>query len=211
MPFIPVPNGVRVCLRFAKAGQQVCNVFYVDAHGAITLTTLNQVGSIFKTWWNTYMQPITGSDTSLQAIEVVDASESGGIGIEYTTGLPLTGASSGSALPNNVTVASKLTTGRTGRSYRGRSYFNGLTDTNLQADQQHITTTMQGVLDAAFDQLISALISQTLNLAVASLYSGVDVNHKPIPRSSGVLTDIIGASTNLTLDSQRRRLPERGS
>lgn len=205
MAFIPTPNGIKVCLRFTKAGQQVCNVFHVLGPATPTTTDMETIAGIFVGAWSDHMQAVTTPDVSLEAVEVTDISVAGGLGIVYTTGLPLVGSSSGNATPNNVTVATKLLTGRTGRSYRGRSYNIGISTNNLQADQQHITSALQGVIGAFFAELITNLQTADFPLAVLSLFTG------GAPRAAGVLTAIINVATNLVLDSQRRRLPERGS
>lgn len=205
MPFIPTPNGVKVCMKFTKAGQQCCNIFHVRVPSAPDEAMLNTIGSIFKTAWNDKLETSTANDTTLDAIEVTDISTAGGLGIVYTTGLPEAGGPGNNPLPNNVTVATKLLTGRTGRSYRGRFYMNGVSAPFVTADAQHITPTMQGHLRDFVDQLVADLLLEGLNLAIASFFSG------GVPRTSGVLTDVTGATINSTLDSQRRRLPERGS
>lgn len=205
MPFIPTPNGIKVCMRFTKAGQQVCNVFHCMGPDPVTVTDLETIAGIFISAWTDHMQAVTTPDVSLDAVEVVDISTAGGIGIEYTTGLPLVGTSSGNATPNNVTVATKLLTGRTGRSYRGRSYNIGISTNNLGTGQQTISTALQTVLGAFFAELISNLATSDYPLAVLSLFTG------GAPRAAGVLTAITNVATNLVLDSQRRRLPERGA
>lgn len=210
MPFIPIPNGIKVCMRFTKAGQQCCNVFYVKTPNPPDTTLLNTIGSVFKTAWNANLQGYTSQDVTLDAIEVTDQSVAGGIGIEYTTGLPLTGNTTLGAMPNNVTIATKLLTGLTGRAHRGRFYMIGVPATEVATDKQHISTTLRTQLMNFVEVLAADLITEGLELVIASLYQGVDANKKPIPRTSGILTTVIGEAVNLTLDSQRRRLPERG-
>lgn len=205
MAFIPTPNGVKICLRMTKAGQQVCNVFHVKVATAPTMAELEVIAGIFISTWQTYLQNVTASDVSFDAVEATDISVAGGLGVEVTSGLPLVGTSIGGPMPNNVTVATKLTTGMTGRSHRGRSYDIGLTENNITADRQHITAGLIAVFTDYFTNLISALAGNSTPLAVLSLFAD------KLPRAAGVLTNITNSSTNATLDSQRRRLPERGS
>jgi len=205
MPFIPTPNGIKVCLKFSKAGQQVCNVFHVLGPNDVTETILAEIASIFLNNWVTDLKPAVSSDTTLQSIEVTDISTFGGIGIEYTTGLPQSGTGSGASLPNNVTVATKLLTGHTGRNFRGRSYFNGMTTDLITSDKQHIVSGLVTALNTFFSDVISDLTAVDMALAVLSLVTG------GVPRTAGVLTAVTNVLTNLTLDSQRRRLPERGA
>lgn len=204
MPFIPIPDGVKVCMRFNNCDQLACNVFHVKVTEEITEAVLNAIGAIFKNWWVTSMKPNVPPDISLEAVEVTDASVSGGLGVEYTTGLPVTGSNSNPPMPQNVTAAVKLTTGHTGRSYRGRSYVVGLPN-SFRDNKGHLTSAAQTAIDTAYEALIDALQAATWDLAIASLYSG------GAPRAAGILTPVIAASVNLALDSQRRRLPERGA
>jgi hypothetical protein len=150
------------------------------------------------------MQPLTNAATSLQAIEVTDVSQENGVGIIYTSGLPLVGEGTGDTMPNNSTVASKLVSGLTGRSQRGRSYFVGMDRENTTANRQGITAAFQDALTEAWEALIDAIGTEGFELVVKSLF------HNGVPRTTGVVTPITNAVVNTTLDSQRRRLPERG-
>jgi hypothetical protein len=205
MPFIPTPNGVKVCMKFTKSGQQCCNVFHVDSGGAATVADLILIASIFKDKWSTHLGAFTSADTALSDIEVTDISEEGKPGIVYTAGLPATGNPVMGALPNNVTVATKLLTASTGRSYRGRFYMVGTPSGKLTGDSQHITADLVAALEAFVEDVAATLITEGFKLAILSLV------HNKAPRLEGVLTEVLGSTVNLTLDSQRRRLPERGS
>lgn len=205
MPHIPIPNTARVCLRYLQEDENTCNVFHVRAPADPTEADLIEIAEVFAAWWNTDYRPLVQQFTSLQAIEVTDMSADDEEGIVYTTGLPLAGGNAGGALPNNVTICSKFNTGLTGRSRRGRSYFAGLPQGALQPDQQRITSTFQTQLQAAWADLRSSLITAGFEWVVASLYTD------GAPRVTGVTTPITSATVNTALDSQRRRLPERGS
>lgn len=192
-------------MRFTKAGQQICNVFHVRTDTPGDLGTLETIGGVFAAWWIDHLAPISTNAISLQAVEVTDVSVASGAGIEYTDGLPVAGSDNTGTMPNNVAVAVKLASGLTGRSFRGRSYYPGLSYTSLNSDKQTITTTMQTALKTIFEGLLADLVAEGMNLVVQSLFTG------GAPRAAGVITDIGSVSVNPTLDSQRRRLPERGS
>lgn len=211
MAHIPIPDGVKVCMRYSKAGQQVCNVFHVRVSDPITAPFLNTIAGAFKEAWADNLAAWTSGDVSLEAIEVTDQSVEGGIGVEYTTGLPIPGNGARTSSPNNVTVSTKLATGMTGRSRRGRFYMVGVPADQLEADKQHVNSVVRGALVDFVENLMANLALEGVNLAVASLYSGTDGDGNPIPRAAGILTDVLNASVNATLDSQRRRLPERGA
>lgn len=211
MAFVPVPDGIKVVMKFLIAGQQVCNVFYCTTTSTVDDTFLDTLGAAIKDWWVANCKPWQVTALSLQAIELTDASVAGGIGIEYTTGLPQPGANAGVALPNNVTLAVKLGTGHTGRSYRGRQYWLGLPEAYLDSTKNAVLSTYLTNVKGAYDLLISDIVSAGAELVIASLYSGVDSDGKPIPRTTAVTTPVGSVSVNPTVDSQRRRLPERGA
>lgn len=211
MAFIPVPDGIKCVMRFSKASQQVCNVFYVTTPDTVDDTLLDTLGSTLYNWWYANGRLLQSNDVALQAIELTDVSVEGGLGIEYTTLLPANAIGGVDYLPNNVTLAIKLSSGMTGRSNRGRQYWIGIKQNQLASDYNHITTTFQTAIKGAYDSLISDLVSAGFTLVIASLYSGVDGDGKPIPRTTGVTHEVASVVVNATIDSQRRRLPERGA
>lgn len=205
MPFVPTPNTVKVCLRYTQNGQQTCNVFHVDLGTDPGVIDMTAIGALFASWWIAEMKPLTQNATSLDAVEVTDISAPSAEGIVYTTGLPSAGTSGDDSMPNNSTIVTKLASGLTGRSRRGRSYFAGLGRNALNPDRQTVTSTFQGALEDAFIELRDLIIAAGFEWVVTSLISG------GVPRTTGLNTPITNAVVNPTLDSQRRRLPERGA
>lgn len=205
MPHVLTPNTVKVCLRFLQNGQNTCQVYHVDVGQEPTVAILNTLGGLFKTWWNSYIRDFTHSGTSLQAVELYDVSSDDDDGVIYTTGLPLSGSAAAGPMPNNVSVATKLLTGLTGRSRRGRKFFAGLDAAYIAAGSQQITPALQTGLQTAFTQLITDLTEEAMVWVVNSIISN------GVPRLVGLNTPIIGTLTNVVLDSMRRRLPERGN
>lgn len=192
-------------MRYNQTGQEVCNVFHVNAGAEPTVEMLGDIAQIFFDWWDTEMKPLQHAGVTLQAIEVTDISGPDEEGIVFSAGLPLAGSHSGGSLPNNVTLATKLATGLTGRSRRGRSYLVGLPLTQLETGSQTVADSYITLLQGAFADLLTALAVEGFNLAVLSLVSG------GVPRTEGLLTDVTSVVTNDVVDSQRRRLPGRGS
>lgn len=198
-------------MQFIYQGQRCENVYYVEGSAPWTATTLNTLASVFATWWETELEPNVPESLTLDRVLARDMTVEAGPSIEYTTGLPASGDQSVEALPNNVTVAIKWTTGLAGRSFRGRTYHLGLADAGVAANA--LTPTAHTLLTAAYNQLLNDIVTEdpTWSLVVASFFHGVDVNHDPIPRASAVLTPILTAVVDDIIDSQRRRLPGRGS
>jgi hypothetical protein len=113
---------------------------------------------------------------------------------------PIEGTRSSPVLPANVTLAVSLRTPFAGRSFRGRTYWVGLSEGSVQGDFV-IPAVAQGVL-AAIQQLIET-VPQPLNaqLAVVSRY------HNGAPRGVGIATPVTSAVlVDSRVDTQRRRL-----
>lgn len=203
MPFVPIPDCVKVEMVFGQAGQIVQNVYHVRDPIIPSVGTLTSIAEMFKGWWDVEVQTLMSSKVSLNSIKVTSLETETSLGIEYVDGLPLAALGSPNALPNNATVAVKWLTGVRGRSYRGRTYHIGLT--TLQVTESTLSELAQTALTAAYNELISTAEANDTPLVVASRVAN------GAPRPVGVTTTVTGCSVNRTVDSQRRRLPERGT
>jgi len=122
-----------------------------------------------------------------------------------TTGLPAAGTNGGSAMPNNVAACISLKSTSRGRSARGRSYICGIPNEALIAPSE-INTTYQAALEAAWSDALSAGADDGWTPVVASRFTG------GVARTTGVTFPIVTiAMFDNVLDSQRRRLPGRGT
>lgn len=203
MTFVPFPNTVKVEMVFSQAGQIVQNVYHVRDTSFVTVGSLTTIAELFKGWWDVELQTLVSSKVTLNSIKVTSLETPTSLGIEYVDGLPLAALGSPNALPNNATVAIKWLTGVRGRSYRGRTYHIGLT--TLQVAESTLNEVSQTALTDAYNELRTLAFDAGLPLVVASRISG------GVPRETGEITFITGCSVNRTVDSQRRRLPERGT
>lgn len=205
MAHVPTPNTVKACLRYVQNGQNTCNVFHFDVGTEPTEALLRDVADMLTNWWVTEMADLTHGGTSLQAVEVVDVSADNQEGIVSTAGLPVSGTHTGTALPNNVTVCVKCATGFTGRTRRGRKYVAGLEREQAQADGQTLTEVARQAFEDAFRALVTDAATAGFTWVINSIMED------GVPRLVGLNTPVTDISVNGTLDSQRRRLPERGA
>lgn len=206
MAFIPAVDTARVAMHFTQDLQQVENVFYVQSIAGWDAASLSTLAGIVKAWWNTSIKPTTSNTVSLNEIDCKDMSSSSGVEIVYSTGLPLVGSSGSPANPNSVTFAIKLVTGLGGRSFRGRQYIIGLTQGNLNADANTVTSAAMAIYTTGYNALITSLAAAyTPGMVIASFHSG------GAPRITATLTAVTAALfADNVVDSQRRRLPGRG-
>lgn len=203
MAFIRVPNTVMVEMIFRQDGQYVENVYHCSNAVSYDESDMANLIDVFRTWWDTDIQPLVTSNLSLVNFIATDLDSQTGPRVEDASGLPLAGSLAGASMPNNVTLVVKWTTGNRGRSFRGRTYHLGLEDG--QVTQNTIAATPLANLTTAYNNLIVDVTTAGWTLVVASRYAD------NAPRAEGITTPITLASIEGTVDSQRRRLPGRGA
>jgi len=209
MPFIPVPDAAKVALKFTQFGQQCVNTMWFVKDGGWTSEDLTDLATAINSWAIAELLPNQSNETLYNGCTAVDMSAEGQEGVEVPVVPAEEGGNVTPALPTNVTAAVKFLTGFTGRSNRGRNFFLGLATNTVDNDE--ITTTVQGTIIAAYDALASYLTGLAADHVVASLYSGVDVNGNPIPRTTGVTKVVTQYAMDRAIDSMRRRLIGRGT
>jgi len=202
MPFVPFPLVCKAELIFRQDNQIIENVLHYRAIATVGIEAMELLADSLKTQWNTSLKPLTHSSVSLVAIRITNLETEFSPVVEYVSGLPIAGTLAGTQLPNNVTVVAKFTTLARGRSFRGRAYQVGLSTTAINGNV--LTSTYRTSLQAAWLLMLDMGGEEGWRLVVASRISG------GAPRPDGVSTIVEGVSVNPTLDSQRRRLPERG-
>lgn len=203
MPYIPAPNVLRAELLFSWDGQSCETVLDFLPATPPLLTDMNELGAHLVTWWSTTLRSNLPVNISLQRIQITDQTFENAPSIAYSTGLPLLGTNVGPSLPNNVAMVVTKRTLFRGRSYRGRIYHPGLLEgivVNNTIDSGFATSVKN-----AYAALISfTTLSDAWEMCVVSRYANNN------PREVAVVTPVWSMDVNLTVDSQRRRLPGRG-
>lgn len=202
MPFVPFVNTAKLELVYRWDNQIVENVLHYQTTQAPTVGIMEQLAGAVSGLWNLYLKPLQTSSSQLTAIKVTSLVTDNAPGIEYTSGLPVSGTGSAASVPNNVAVVVKWTTALRGRSYRGRTYHLGIPQASVSASA--LTSGYRTSLLQAWGNFVIVGTNPTWNLVVASRFT----NNQP--REIGLATVVNGLSINPTVDSQRRRLPERG-
>lgn len=205
MPFVPVVNTVSVEFRTTWDGQQCENRIFVDLFTTPTQALCQAVANAGLTWWTGNMVAITPSTLALREVYVRDQSQLNGFQATATPTGALPGTLLSPSLPNNVSVCASIRTSFTGRSARGRWYFQGLTEGGVVGN-----TVDAGVLtsiDAALTNLASAIAALGWNWVIVSYISLGD------PRPGGPVKFSVNniLFVDSTVDSMRRRLPGRGT
>lgn len=205
MAFVPVPDTAMVEMVYTQDGQYCENVFHVWCDGGIADEALTDVAEAFIGWWEDSLKSLVAVGVSLVNVRVTKLDTNVSLGIEYATGLPIASTMAQEQLPNNVTVAVKWLTGFRGRSFRGRSYMIGLPRGKVINNQ--LETAYHASLLTAWGNLVAAVATIGINYELVV----VSRRHDNADRSFGISTPVVDAVIDTTVDSQRRRLPGRGS
>lgn len=201
--YIPVANTVKAEMIYLQDGQYVENVFHVKQGSGWTLEEMALVADNLLDFWENWYRPSYPSTYSLRTVRITNLNTVNSSVVERQ----LVPAQFGTrtldpALPNHVTAAIKWVTMFRGRSYRGRTYIPCLTESLVAGN--HLSE--DGVT------LVSSFAAHVHEALELGGHSHVVVSYcnEGAWRTDGVTTDIDTYGVNEVLDSQRRRLPERG-
>jgi hypothetical protein len=191
-------------MRFTQQGQRVENVYHVLNDAGWDSASMTTLAQVFKDWWDTWIKALVKESVELTEIAVTDQTTVDAPGLIYTDGLPIPGIhSAGTEMPMNVTFAVKWSGLLRGRSNNGRTFHVGVTSDIVTGSA--LNSSIPALFAGYYAQLITAINTAGYTLVVCSY------RHGGAPRSEASLTAIIAASIEATLDSQRRRLPGRGT
>lgn len=203
-PFVPFVNGCQVEMLYTQDGQHVENTYHFALGSALTAAKADAIGDyMVNTWETTNMRPLRHTSVSWVGIRIRDLTAVDAPIYTPTPSGGFNGSLAGAAPPNNVTVSVKKNTARGGRSYRGRIYHIGLSETQITSNTLNAGVT--GLLVAGYNVLLSSAAQS----AVGVLCVPSRMQNK-VWLTEGVETPITGFTIDTTVDSQRRRLPGRG-
>jgi len=204
MAFIPVPNTIQAELVYVWNGETCENVLHYEATGAPDLAEMTALAAALATWWNTNIRTIVSNQLSLTNIKITDLNFANAPGIDYSVGMPMIGAVANDSMPNNVSLSIAKRTVFRGRSFRGRIYHAGLAETQV-AGNDVLLATGNSILAAWELAKTFTAAGETFTMVVVSKYSG------GAERAEGLTTPVTNFTTDRKVDSQRRRLPGRGT
>lgn len=202
MAFIPIPNTARITLEYSFNGQIMVNVYWASKSTPLTTVDLTNILNIFQAWRTTQLRNRQHTSCLLNRLVAVDQTTQFSPSAEVVLAIPEPGLLAGDPAPGNVTVATTLLTALRGRAFRGRSFLLGVSEAEANANEYFLAGAT--ALTASYVQLITDLSAGGYQFAVGSRQLN------GVPRVVGVATPITGAITEVFLDSQRRRLTNRG-
>jgi hypothetical protein len=204
MPFVPVPNTAMVELLYTLDSQELENTLYFEGVAPWDATTLQQLALVLITWWVGEYGPLVSSALQFRGVKATSLESETAPGIEQPPATPQSGGDAAEVMPNNVTAAIKFVTALRGRSGRGRNYIAGLTTDDCSGNLFSSTTATSFV--NAYNALLDLTYPNDAQWVVVSRISEGE------ERATGLTSPVLNAAfADLILDSQRRRLPGRGT
>jgi len=202
MAFIPVPETAEVTMVYTGPNSnRMVNVYhYVRPTLGWDADSLGDLGEALLSWENTVAKAQRSNQITCIGVECRDISVQDSFVVSVAAIPPIAGTLTTPVLPANVTLAVSLRTPFAGRSFRGRTYWIGLSEGAVQGDfvqpgtAQNILAAVRGLLED---------VPQPLNaqLAVVPRY------HNGQPRAVGIATPVTSAVlVDTRVDTQRRRL-----
>jgi len=203
-PYIPVTNVAKCELVYTVLDQIVENVLHFSNTVPWNVTSLLQLGADAKDAWAANLRNNQSTDAQLIKIRLTDLTTETGAAVEYVTGLPLAGTIGNGVENGAQTIATKFTTDGRGRSRRGRAYNIGIPD-NAVTNNRITDTYAQEITDGW-----EAFRSDILGGTTAAIMVVVSLCQGKSWLEEGEAYAITGTSTDVWVDSQRRRLHGRG-
>jgi len=202
MPFVPAAGICEVFIEHNLNDKSGLGwvLHYEKSSGAWGPELFADLGAQLKAWWNTSIKPLVGAHCALTRIRMRDITTANSPIGDYSDGLPIVGTGSGSPPSNNVAWSIKKNSGLAGRSYRGRVYMLGMTESVITGN---LIDTGWGlnVIAAFNDALLLVGGDSDYGMVVVSKYSGGS------PRVNGLATDVISFSAaDYRVDTRRDRL-----
>lgn len=206
MADIPVPDTVKVEMVYTLSGRRLQNVYHVRFPFPASPADLEALADQMEAWHADYQRAIHTPGMELDLIDLTALDAPGSAVLTRPVTVARAGVlAGGQTVPLNSALCLKWSTGLSGRSYRGRTYHCGYTSAQLDGwtrlSQAHVTDVV-----GRYQQLLNYVGQAGGLLVVASKYSGIDTDGRPIPRAQGITTVIDTVSADTRLDSMRRRL-----
>jgi hypothetical protein len=203
MTFVPAPGILQVNQRATLYGQQIENVHYFELGFPPDPAGVQQAADDARDNWVTHMMPVLTEDYIYREAYVTDLTTQTS---PAATAVPIsltTGAGQSDAAPGSVTLCLSLRTSGRGRSSRGRQYISGLSEGSIIDNAWDSTKAAEVV--TAFQAYQNSMNLAGYNLVVLSRISEGNPRDLALAQAvTGILT------TDLFIDSQRRRLTGRG-
>jgi len=204
VPFVPAPNTMQVEIRMQLDGQKVENVLHFRHDTDIAAADAAALHTIIDNWWETLIRPQVSVNLTLHEFYMTDMSTQTSPTYSFPRTPPLAGQMTGECAPNNVAFCISLRTNARGRSARGRNYITGIPVSVLTLSE--VTTVWSSAIEGAYDNLRGLTSSSPWVMAIVSKRNNKEW------RTTALIQPVTAViALDNVVDSQRRRLPGRGT
>ena len=204
MAFVPAINVAAVGYVF-QIDEQYVEMEQEVIQTDLSTTGLNAVAAVALGAFRDAILPFLSNDLKCMEVVVADVSTEFGPVVTLPFAAEDVGGIEFMALPNNCSLCVTKVTAARGRSAHGRFYIPGI-PTNARRSPSHLSSTFMSDINGALVDFFAAFTAASFEPAIVSrVTSGAD-------RVSGLVQVMTQYRIyDDTLDSQRRRLPGRGS
>ena len=184
---------------------QACvNTLWFEKDTPYDADQLQDLVNELYTNWQSELKPLLSDDIALAGMRATAQDSSTAPSFATSFSPALTGDVVSDTGPNNSCWTIQFATAQRGRSFRGRNYIGGIPLSVVAGN--YITVAAAGAFVGAYTNLVDfGVLDLGIHVVVSHFTNGG-------PRVSGVTTPVISYRyADLAMDSQRRRLPGRGS
>lgn len=202
MAFQAVPNVCRVNVRATLLGEQMENVFHLvkTTPSPFTAAEVLQVADTTLAAWAANMLPNLGGNYVFREVVTAALDSDGAPTATSVPGTPPSGGAAGEALPAQNALVITHRTGLTGRSFRGRTYIGGLTES--QTSGNNVTAAAGDAIADAFALVKGAWVTEGWDLVVVSRYAN------KVARPTGIFTRVLASVIrDYQMDRRSSRMP----
>jgi hypothetical protein len=204
MAFIPILNGAQCEIRYTWNGEQVENVIGLAIPTDYDVASFATLAGQIVSAWETYASTVSSNECALRELYFTDLQSSFGSTYSHSIPVPLPGDLSVDSVPNNCSCAISFRTRFRGRSYRGRNYPPGMPET--LTDGSRVAQAWRDAWTSFYATVYGAALANGTPMGVISR------RENGLPKTIGGITPITTILfVDDVIDSQRRRLPGRGS
>lgn len=202
MAFQKVVDTAQISVIYSQHTETLQNTFYAHLATGYDLSDLDDLAAAIDVQVALTWLPQQIDDASYLRTEVRGLGVENDLFTETDTSAGV-GTHLGASLPNNVTLSIKKSSGQTGRSARGRTYWIGCARTEL-------VSTNENQFEAVYVQAIADAVQDIkLKIAATGLWAPVLVSRftNGLARTEGELFPwLTSTAINNSVDTQRGRL-----
>ena len=200
MAFQSVPNTVEITFVYTQNNENLVNGVHAERAGGYNQGQLINLAVAMDAVAVSDLRPQMSIDATYVRVEIRGLDVENDLTAENSDGAGV-GAIVGDGLPNNVTLSIKRASGLTGRSARGRWYWVGLAQSDLNPGENFVSPSASQDKADALDAVRAKIVTEGWVPAIVSRFTG------GLERTQGVvfpwLTTVL---VNAAVDSQRGRL-----